>query len=378
MIRIGYGTLQGGQLAIIAPMGFAGSRGVRITNLSTDTLILTNIDSRSQGQEYLPPGMQMIYLSIDATATSTIAGVSESAASLQQSVLIEWSTDPTVDFIGTYPAVVAEFASGPSTPSHVIVDSGTVSVDNFPAVQTVDVDNFPAVQTVDVDNFPAFPATQDVHVTNVPHVDVDNFPATQTVDVDNFPATQDVHVTNVPHVDVDNFPAVQPVTFPTPQHVDIDNFPATQNVAVTNTPNVAFAAAQHVIVNSASATLPVNFPTPQHVDVDNFPATQPVTTATEVTTTTIGAASADIQLVAASGLNKPLAGWYFNNNSATAIATFALYLGTASTAPRIVGNVTLQANGNQIFSLPFPLDITAGVFLHVVAGTVSGSFWQTA
>ena len=84
----------------------------------------------------------------------------------------------------------AAFAKG-SEENPVYVEGGTISVDNFP--------EFPATQTVHVDNLPL---SQTVNGT----VNVGNLPSTQnvagTVNVGNLPATQNVNVANSVPIDV--------------------------------------------------------------------------------------------------------------------------------------------------------------------------------
>jgi hypothetical protein len=64
----------------------------------------------------------------------------------------------------------------------------------------------------------------------MPDVTVTNFPDTQTVSgtvsVDNFPAVQDVKVVNTPDVTVTNFPGTQTVS----GTVSVDNLPVVQDV----------------------------------------------------------------------------------------------------------------------------------------------------
>jgi hypothetical protein len=96
--------------------------------------------------------------------------------------------------------------------SNVVVDSGNINVDNFPAVQavsgSVSISNIPAVQavsgSVSVSNIPS---VQDVSG----NVSVSNFPAVQavsgSVSVSNIPSVQDVSG----NVSVSNFPALQQI-----------------------------------------------------------------------------------------------------------------------------------------------------------------------
>lgn len=117
----------------------------------------------------------------------------------------------------------------------VVINTASVKVTNFPAIQDVNVTNTPDVIVTN------FPATQDVVVTNTASTKVVNFPATQdvnvtntpTVEVTNFPSTQNVVVTNTASTKVVNFPATQDVNVTNTPTVDVSNFPSTQDVAVT-------------------------------------------------------------------------------------------------------------------------------------------------
>lgn len=93
-----------GKVELIAPMGFGTARGVRLSNFTGDTLILTDISGTSQSQEYLAPQTQMVYPTANVGNTPFVLGYSYPPSQVAANLLVEWSTDPDADFIGTYPA----------------------------------------------------------------------------------------------------------------------------------------------------------------------------------------------------------------------------------------------------------------------------------
>lgn len=106
---------------------------------------------------------------------------------------------------------------------------------------------------------------------------------TQKTQVTNFPATQDVHVTNIPTVNVGTMPEVEisndsgnPV--PVSGSVSVSNFPATQNVAVTSSVEVE-------VKNDIGSPVPVSgtvtaVPTgTQDVSIVGTSVTQPISAA---------------------------------------------------------------------------------------------------
>lgn len=114
-----------GIVQISAPMGFGTTRGVRLSNYTTDVLILTNISSVDQSQEYLPPQTQMVYPSVNVGILPTVTGVTLPAASIAANLFVEWSTDPTNDFVGTYPAALpVKVAYQPPMPTQPIGPGG--------------------------------------------------------------------------------------------------------------------------------------------------------------------------------------------------------------------------------------------------------------
>ena len=91
--------------------GFNTVVAVRLTNYTSDVLVLTNINGRGQGQEYLMPLQQMVYLFPNVTQVPLIRGLQLGADIPASALLVEWSLDvgdgaPDTDFPGTYPTQV--------------------------------------------------------------------------------------------------------------------------------------------------------------------------------------------------------------------------------------------------------------------------------
>ena len=136
----------------------------------------------------------------------------------------------TVSFDGTQPV------SFEGTLDIGTLEVGTVSVDNFPTVQTVDFDGAqPVSGTVAVSNLPAtqpvsgtfYPVTQPISIAADVPVTGTFFQTTQpvsgSVDINNYPASQTV--------DGVFFQATQPIS----GTVAISNYPATQNIKEVGT-----------------------------------------------------------------------------------------------------------------------------------------------
>lgn len=141
MILVGTASVTpNGTIELVAPMGFGTARGLRLTNYtppgSSDgkgaVITIANISGRDQSSEYLFPGVQMVYPSVNASDIPTVSIVSGSmtAAQVAAGLFAEWSTEPTVDFLGTYPASVP-FESGGgggvtlSSPNGTVIIGGT-------------------------------------------------------------------------------------------------------------------------------------------------------------------------------------------------------------------------------------------------------------
>jgi hypothetical protein len=86
-----------------SPKGFNTVDALRLTNLSTDIVVLNNISDTYQGQELLMPGQQMVYKSPNVSALPFAFGSTLSTTTLATQLYAEWSDDSATDFIGTYP-----------------------------------------------------------------------------------------------------------------------------------------------------------------------------------------------------------------------------------------------------------------------------------
>lgn len=135
MIVVGTATVNSstGKVDLVAPLGFGTARGVRLSNFTGDTITLTNIAGTSQSQEYLAPQTQMVYSTTNIGATPTAVGTSYSSDQIASNLLIEWSTDPDSDFIGTYPAALPAAISNTNGAS-VIYSEGNIPTSGAPFV----------------------------------------------------------------------------------------------------------------------------------------------------------------------------------------------------------------------------------------------------
>ena len=113
MILLGEAIVTGTHVNITAPAGWATVRALRLTNYTSDVLVLTNISGVDQSQEYLLPLQQMVYRSINSSNIPTVEGISLGALTTVPTVLVEWSTEPLVDFIGTYPTAIGVGSATP-------------------------------------------------------------------------------------------------------------------------------------------------------------------------------------------------------------------------------------------------------------------------
>ena len=120
MIVIGSSTISanGSVVTINSPGGFGAYEGVRLTNYTANILILTNISGNEQGQsqELLLPLQQMTYhtKNVSTVPTVTVFGI-EGTLQVAPQVLVEWSTNPLDDFIGTYPVTIGTPSAAPYT-----------------------------------------------------------------------------------------------------------------------------------------------------------------------------------------------------------------------------------------------------------------------
>ena len=113
-IYLGDATLQGNNVTITPPVGFDTIDGVRLTNYTGDVLILTDIDGRSNSQEYLMPLQQMVYHTANVQKIPRISGLALGSQFDNAALFVEWSDDSRNDFIGTYPTNITQVALVPA------------------------------------------------------------------------------------------------------------------------------------------------------------------------------------------------------------------------------------------------------------------------
>lgn len=108
MITVGQAVLQGSKVVLAPPsLGWGAVRAVRLTNYTQNVLILTNLSGQSQSQEYLLPLQQNVYESANVGVPPSITVLDVGGGIVTPpTVLVEWSTAPLDDFIGSYPTVI--------------------------------------------------------------------------------------------------------------------------------------------------------------------------------------------------------------------------------------------------------------------------------
>lgn len=135
-VVLGQAVQQGSAVVITPPEGgFGGIEAVRLSNYTSDALILTNIDTDRPGQEYLLPFQQNVYRQKNVRQAPQIEAVILGNDFQTSSVLVEWSTEPLADFPGTYPVeLTPALTSGVAAPAwenhglHVLDDGTTYSI----------------------------------------------------------------------------------------------------------------------------------------------------------------------------------------------------------------------------------------------------------
>jgi hypothetical protein len=132
----GSAVLNGSNVAIVPPQGFGAINGLRLTNYTGETLLLNNISSTGQGEEFLFPRMQMVYHTRNISAAPTASGFFTRQAFPPNRLFVEWSDDSINDFIGVYPAFVPQDTFiNPALGTPVILQTnatGTPATDGAP------------------------------------------------------------------------------------------------------------------------------------------------------------------------------------------------------------------------------------------------------
>jgi hypothetical protein len=104
----GTAALNGNNVLIKPPQGFGAINGLRLTNYTGETLLINNISSTGQGEEFLFPQQQMVYHTRNISAAPTAQGFFTHEAFPPSKLFVEWSDDSINDFIGQYPAFLPQ------------------------------------------------------------------------------------------------------------------------------------------------------------------------------------------------------------------------------------------------------------------------------
>jgi len=121
--------------------GFGAINGLRLTNLTGETLLIDNVSSTGQGEEFLFPNMQMVYHTRNVSARPRAQGYYTRDSFPPSQLLIEWSDDSINDFIGSYPTFIQ--ASGINSNSIPLA----LNIQGNPTVLTATFADFSANST---------------------------------------------------------------------------------------------------------------------------------------------------------------------------------------------------------------------------------------
>lgn len=108
MLFLGSSVLNAdGSISLTAPAGFASVNGVRLTNYTTSVLILRDINPSNPSNQYLLPGMQTVYRTVNRSRYPRLEDISTGLIDAVTGLLVEWTTDFEDDFKGLqYPVMV--------------------------------------------------------------------------------------------------------------------------------------------------------------------------------------------------------------------------------------------------------------------------------
>lgn len=143
-ILVGKVSAQG---KLLPPTGFGSVQAIRLSNYTAFPVTVNNIGGVGQSSQLLMPNQQMVYPTNNVSTTPTLApSGNDTLADVVANVFVEWSTEPSVDFIGVYPAqlslpanVVAEAIFTQGVPNTFLSDF-LVSVDLPVAFEAGDID----------------------------------------------------------------------------------------------------------------------------------------------------------------------------------------------------------------------------------------------
>ena len=133
----GTAAIVGQYVQINAPQGFGAIDGLRLTNYTGQTVLVNDIASTGQSQEYLFPQQQMVYHTRNISNPPTAQGFLTHAAFAPNLLYVEWSDDSINDFIGTYPAFLPAPIAAPNLGSPAILTANSaVTILAPPAIVT--------------------------------------------------------------------------------------------------------------------------------------------------------------------------------------------------------------------------------------------------
>lgn len=139
----GSARLVGNRVQIIPPQGFGAINGLRLTNNTGQLLLIDNISSTGQGEEFLFPQEQMVYHTRNISRVPEASGYYSGIGFSTPNLFVEWSDDSVNDFIGTYPyAVPTNTLINPSLQTNLALYSrgGPTANTPYPAFAATNTD----------------------------------------------------------------------------------------------------------------------------------------------------------------------------------------------------------------------------------------------
>lgn len=134
MIILGTAAVVGSKVQINFPTGFGGIQAVRLTNYTADVIVLQDITGAGDGsQEYLMPFQTSVYESVSTRTPPTAYGQTLGTGFATSQLFVEWSTDPTADFPGTYPSALTEAPLAPSNSTDGVIVLAANATGSIPA-----------------------------------------------------------------------------------------------------------------------------------------------------------------------------------------------------------------------------------------------------
>src|ERR1035437_5611859 len=120
----GSARIVGNRVQIIPPQGFGAINGLRLTNNTGQLLLVDNISSTGQGEEFLFPQEQMVYHTRNISRAPEAFVYCSGIGFTPGNLFVEWSDDAVNDFIGTYPyAVPTETLINPALQTNLVLNT---------------------------------------------------------------------------------------------------------------------------------------------------------------------------------------------------------------------------------------------------------------